>query len=401
MPRTPPSQTSLFGEAADPATLVTLDLPRASQGKAQQQFNKLSNQIRRERERLAIWEAFLPQLHSRLERELVPVEKEIRERQLALVRALDALIQRPPPGLRLTRKQRDKVCATLLDIVHNLQSSEADAELDALCERYTERDPEMQELEMAFTEAMLSDVFGEDFVNGHTASNVDELLQHARQQFEDHWDEQVHPKQGRSKRRASAGPQAGQPSAAEASTAVREIYRKLASALHPDREPDLAERERKTGLMQRVNQAYEKKDLLSLLGLQIEIEQIDTKQLADLPDARLKHYNQVLRQQLEALRDQLRELASPLQSWLDLEPRLEDTRAVESAVHARIRSAKRLVMSLTRDLEWLADPGRQKSWINALPDPEASLADRDFLAMLMPTTAARRKPGRRPGRRRR
>ena len=53
--------------------------------------------------------------------------------------------------------------------------------------------------------------------------------------------------------------------ALEASQSVRDVYRKLVSALHPDREADGAERERKTALMQRANQAYERNDLLELL----------------------------------------------------------------------------------------------------------------------------------------
>ena len=57
--------------------------------------------------------------------------------------------------------------------------------------------------------------------------------------------------------------------------AVREIFRKLASALHPDRETDPGERARKTALMQRANVAYAANDLLGLLELQFEVDQID------------------------------------------------------------------------------------------------------------------------------
>ena len=61
----------------------------------------------------------------------------------------------------------------------------------------------------------------------------------------------------------------------DASRSLRAVYRQLASALHPDREQDERERQRKTRLMQRVNVAYGKQDLLQLLTLQLEIEQID------------------------------------------------------------------------------------------------------------------------------
>ncbi len=40
----------------------------------------------------------------------------------------------------------------------------------------------------------------------------------------------------------------------QTSQSIRELYRKLVSALHLDREPDPQERERKTLLMQRINQ---------------------------------------------------------------------------------------------------------------------------------------------------
>jgi len=44
----------------------------------------------------------------------------------------------------------------------------------------------------------------------------------------------------------------------DARSAIRTIFRQLASALHPDREPDAQARERKTALMSEVNAAYEK-----------------------------------------------------------------------------------------------------------------------------------------------
>lgn len=49
---------------------------------------------------------------------------------------------------------------------------------------------------------------------------------------------------------------------AQLSLSIRELYRKLASALHLDRESDLQERKWKTALMQRANHAYSKNNLL-------------------------------------------------------------------------------------------------------------------------------------------
>lgn len=49
--------------------------------------------------------------------------------------------------------------------------------------------------------------------------------------------------------------------------ALRSIYRQLASALHPDREPDVNARVRKTDLMGQANTAYARRDLVALLAL--------------------------------------------------------------------------------------------------------------------------------------
>jgi hypothetical protein len=60
---------------------------------------------------------------------------------------------------------------------------------------------------------------------------------------------------------------------ADAKSALRTLFRQLASALHPDREPDEAERLRKTAWMSEVNAAYEKNDLITLMRWQIQLVQ--------------------------------------------------------------------------------------------------------------------------------
>src|SRR5205085_11816006 len=94
-------------------------------------------------------------------------------------------------------------------------------------------------------------------------------------------------------------------SAQLARQALRDLYRKLASAVHPDRESDAARREEKNELMQRINQAYAANDLLSLFEIQIEIDQLDPEQIGNLGTQRLRQYNRLLSEQLEQLRSKL------------------------------------------------------------------------------------------------
>ena len=98
------------------------------------------------------------------------------------------------------------------------------------------------------------------------------------------------------------------------SQSIREVYRKLVSSLHPDREPDAADRARKTALMQRVNQAYDKKDLLKLLELQLELEHIHASSIAGLSEDRLKHFNKVLKEQLAELEQEIEQIEMPLRA---------------------------------------------------------------------------------------
>jgi uncharacterized protein (DUF2164 family) len=148
---------------------------------------------------------------------------------------------------------------------------------------------------------------------------------------------------------------------------VREVYRKLASALHPDRETEVAERNRKTQLMQRVNQAYERNDLLALLGLQIEIEQIDAEHLAQVSDARLGHYNRVLKEQLAQLRAEIAMCIAPFQAMLDLPPwSAKPTPAlVEQYLEADMTAVRAMLDELRQDLVAFKDPARLRARLEA------------------------------------
>jgi hypothetical protein len=100
---------------------------------------------------------------------------------------------------------------------------------------------------------------------------------------------------------------------------VRDIFRKLASILHPDRETDPAERTRKTALMQRANAGYAAEDLLGLLELQLEVEQIDQAGLANLGDERIKHYNKLLASQVNEIQMDITALDMALSIDMGLE----------------------------------------------------------------------------------
>jgi len=155
-----------------------------------------------------------------------------------------------------------------------------------------------------------------------------------------------------------------QPQQADASQSVRDVYRKLASALHPDREQDLAERSRKTALMQRVNQAYAAKNLLDLLQLQLEIEQIDVKSIQTMGEDRLRRYNEVLAEQLTDLQKETASTERALKTQLGLGHGAELTPTrMTRALKEQARGLQQDIAYYRLELKELEDPRALKRWL--------------------------------------
>lgn len=119
--------------------------------------------------------------------------------------------------------------------------------------------------------------------------------------------QQAHARERQERARARKARSKGKPDPAEPPNLppARELYRKLATALHPDREADPSERARKTELMQRLNQAYKAGNLLALIELQLEIGQLLPEQLRRMDDARICDYNRELDRQLKEIESEL------------------------------------------------------------------------------------------------
>ena len=157
---------------------------------------------------------------------------------------------------------------------------------------------------------------------------------------------------------------------------MREVFRKLASELHPDREPDPAERARKTELMKEVNQAYRAGDLLALFELQLGIEQLDPATLADFADEKLLRDVHVLEEQSRRLREELAELVAPFLSPVrGARPRKLTPSAIHHALDNDIRELKGVVRNLERDVAFLQDVRALKQSLNGYHVEPASDED--------------------------
>ena len=375
-----PRPGSLFDDDAarsDASLVVMRRVPRDKQRLTAEQrtFNRLIDRIRRRREALAAWEAYRPRFQARLQGELEPIEKAVLAAQRQLVLQLDGLLGENTTRARLTKRHRTKLRAVLLEVAGAILHAGPDAEIEAAYDRYAdvpysvERDERMRLEREMFGDSPGRADYGDDAARGEEESN-----QGRKRKQQSRRDDEQRSRGRRSRAgstengRDESSVQTG--AARQAAQSVREIYRKLVSALHPDREADPAERARKTELMQRANEAWKRNDLLELLALQIETAQIDADSLAELPHERLRHYNQALQEQLRRLEGQLLELTMALRFDFGLAGPTVEPRDVDDALTAQIAEARATMKRIERLSKRLDDPAQRRAAIDELDEPE-------------------------------
>lgn len=279
--------------------------------KPQKTFNSLIDRISRQRALLAGWESTIPRFQQQYAANLQPLVEQTAALRLEFVRRLDWAHQQKG----LTKTERRFVADLVCDLANELANESDNEEMKALYFKYCGVDFDQEEVEMmAGMKAMMENELGIDLGNDLDMSSPDAFIKQMQarlaQEAEKQKTSQRAKEESRSKRKKSAKQIAKeeqlQEEAQRVNLSLREIYRKLASALHPDRELDPEERARKTTLMQQVNQAYDKQDLLRLLELQLEIEHIDQAAINTFSEERLLHYNKILKQQLAELEEQVR-----------------------------------------------------------------------------------------------
>jgi hypothetical protein len=367
-------------------------------GKAQQRFQRLVGKIGSCREQIEKWRNYSIRYNERVLREMAPLRAEFRDAQRKMVVLIDELLRHRSPGERLRKGHRVKLRELLLTLTDDLLAGGADEELDALRARHDDSPaPGIHQAESEALRGILEEALGFELDTAADAG-PEELLRQAQRML----DEQLLA--GRAHRAPREGP-GGKGSAAGAATAarpgtgrtgptleaklsLRDVFRKLASALHPDREPDAEQRRRKTLLMQRVNRAYAADDLLGLLTLQLEIEQIDAAHLSSLPAERLTHYNHVLRDQLQELEAELRRHIEPYRAIMARTGRRTfSPDAVDRQMSADIAVQRAALRELREDLVAFRDPSRLRERLaryepeRAAEPPEELAAFAEFLEL--------------------
>ena len=366
------TQKSLFGDADSELVRVPVAPDGSAPSKAQKAFNRLIEKIEAQRQALAAWQAFLPQFQQRVAAEVEPLQ----QRCLAARWSLAMLFDNAHDRAGTTKREQAKLASLVLDLCAELLQSadEEDPALIALHDKHSHASlAERKEEESRFLMDMAETMFGVDLDEGQDLSSPETVRAALHRKMQEQHSAQaelaaqaaaVPPRRKSAKALAKEAQIAAQAQAATMS--VREIYRKLASALHPDRETDDAERVRKTALMQQVNQAYAKSDLLRLLELQIEAEQIDLATLGAISEQRLGHYNQVLAEQSAQLDHEIDALTLPYQHQTGAFGGSLKPETLSRTLDGDLAQLRHDARRIEHDLKRLQDRAVLKAWLRGV-----------------------------------
>lgn len=331
----------------------------ASLTPAQQSFNDLLAQIADQRAILAAWNQAIDAYHQRHAKDVAPLLDRYYAAHADLVNALVEASARKGLGRTLLRDLHAVIARLARDLADNLRDPASRAAMQALHAQYAQEEP--PDVPGTPDALQIAAPGGPETPEDIVRRVEEEML--ARQARAQQERERHHA--GRA-RKPSAQQRQQQEAAQEASQSVRSVYRKLASALHPDREPDDAERQRKTALMQRVNLAYAANSLLDLLQLQLEVEQIDAQHMAAVGDAHLQRYNQVLTDQLAELRQEVVTLENTMRLQLGVASKRKlQPGQLMAQLRSQIQALEHDIPLLQREVQAVADNDYLKQWLKA------------------------------------
>ncbi|MEI8208033.1 MAG: hypothetical protein WCG16_02430 [Methylococcales bacterium] len=360
---------------------------------AQKRFNSLTKKIDTERNRLIGWQEITQTYNQKLSSEYEPQLNKFIDIKSQLIFLLDEAYD----SRAFNKTDKQKIHYIICEHTQELIAEFDREELKPIFNKYNdfdydemrdESESEMSDLMKELVENMFNIELDEDI----DFNSPEELHAHLQDKLREKMDSdpkahsQEPAKEHKKTKKQLEKELRQQEEDALALQSVREVYRKLAAALHPDREQDLDERLRKTELMQRVNAAYGKKDLLKLLELQLEIEQIDAKHLTQIADSRLKYFNKILKEQLEELNHEVYQIEGRFRVMLNMPyyASLSSPKQVIQYLNRDINSVKKESMLLKIQLESFQDPSALKAWLKKFKIPKKQIEDDIFFGDFSP-----------------
>jgi hypothetical protein len=303
--------------------------------------------------------------------------------RLALHRGVTPLQQRHDQAMRtmarfLEGKLSDKALTTLqretarqiLCILARTLAEAGDADMAALHDRHSPDTLAAQaQARAAELRAQIEDALGSGLDDLSPGASPDEVLHAGMARLRQAAaEEQARRSAAAARRKAKRKPAAAQAAAqagqVDAESSLRTLFRQLASALHPDREPDPQVRLAKTAWMGEANAAYERRDLVALLQIQQRALGADPQAAARLSDDRLAALTLLLKQQVADLERERVRRHDQLGAEFQIEPGFGvTTHTLQMVLNEQVAELEQALTRMDQDLVRVQDNDGLKRWL--------------------------------------
>lgn len=320
----------------------------------QRKFQRLCKKIEQEKARLDDWNTAQKDIQSRAHNEVLPAYEQLRQiiflqiellvkqKQQKLTKGqllkIDQKIEKLSVQLLQSRQMTEKQVAFLTALLKeyghsveirspiedygDLNQDDLEQEVDDIEYNFDEEgaDEEQLQFKIEILKSMLTDEYDlepdffdfsydlndpDDFMEKFSEKMDKKLEQDFLNQFTNDERKRYEKQIEREREKEAKVKKQREQAKKIANQSMKTVYLKIASIIHPDREQDEQKKQEKTELLQQVNQAYEKNDLLSLLSLQMELGQ---QQDVTVAENHLKAYNLILEEQLEKLNSDIEDI---------------------------------------------------------------------------------------------
>lgn len=313
-------EQKMVEETGKPAQAGLIIIGRAEKtlSKAQQNFNRLVKKLEKLRLELVQVGNYLDEKLDFYVKHIYHIEQQANELNKELVKLLYKFYKVKKLFSKSKKVTLGEIIAQKLDLIFDFQNEEPAEELKNIFkdvqgisyEDSIEEDFHLMKNEM---EAVFGQ-FGADIdLDGfHSKMSEEEMLgkttelEEQLRQYRDKEDKKTAAKK-KSKKQQVREQKEKQKEEAHAKN-ISSIYKQLAKIFHPDLEQDPNLKLQKEELMKQLTNAYEKKDLHTLLRLELIWIQNEENDPANLTDQKLLIYNEVLREQILEVEEEIQDI---------------------------------------------------------------------------------------------
>ena len=333
----------------------------------QKRFNRLLQSIDKLKAQIAELQTLADTFPSLYASTLTPLRNQQRSylRQMAL--SLDESLE----CKRLTAGQKSTLTEVLCDFCAGLAAA-GDEAMASLHDKHSPQSlREMAQQEAAAMSAVMKNMLGDRLDADLEDETLDpmvrmEALLRAAQELAAHEEEEAqrHHHATASAKPPSAARRKAVQQEADAKTVLRQVYRQLASALHPDREMEPAERLRKTALMSEANAAYGLQDLLALLHIQQRIALLEPGAIREMPETKIAAMTTLLKQQAIRLEHEMLDRREQLQQEFNLDfHQLPTAASLKKNLALQAQDLAYALAQMEDDLQMVQDDAGLKRWL--------------------------------------